>query len=89
MSDYPNPWPLQAITTKQLGPTDRRDKRVKATARGGTATVTWDYDLEVAQNHAAAAKALTKKLNWIADYHMGGTPDGYVFVIADKSSKAW
>tara|TARA_R110000824_G_scaffold67977_3_gene176074 strand:+ start:2899 stop:3168 length:270 start_codon:yes stop_codon:yes gene_type:complete len=89
MSDYPNPWPLQAITTKQLGPTDHRDKRVKATAKGGTATVTWDYDLEVAQNHAAAAKALTKKLNWRADYHMGGTPDGYVFVIADKSSKAW
>ena len=89
MTDYPSPWPLQAITTKQLGPTDHRGKRVKATAKAGSVTLPWDYSLEVAQNHAAAAKALTEKFNWIADWHMGSIPNGYVFVIADVSSRAW
>ena len=87
MEDYPNPWPLQAITTKQLGPTDHRGKLVKATANGGTIPLPWDYGLEVAQNHAAAALALTKKLGWITDLHMGSIANGYVFVIADESSR--
>ena len=66
----------------------RTNRPPRQTSQGNSQR--WNsHDLEVAQNHAAAAKALTKKLNWIADYHMGGTPDGYVFVIADKSSKAW
>tara|TARA_R100000329_G_scaffold80341_1_gene68729 strand:- start:238 stop:510 length:273 start_codon:yes stop_codon:yes gene_type:complete len=87
MSEHKSLWPSQAITTKQLGPTNHRGKRVKATAPGGTITVAWDYGLEITENHAEAARALTRKLNWIADWHMGSIPNGFVFVIADKHSR--
>ena len=81
------PFPTHNTRGSQLGPTDHRGKRVKATAKAGSVTLPWDYGLEVAQNHAAAAKALTEKFNWIADWHMGSIPNGYVFVIADESSR--
>lgn len=71
---------LQAITTKYLGPTNARGARVKATASAGSVTVAWDYALNPAQNHCAAAKALAEKCDWQGRYVGGATEAGYVFV---------
>lgn len=72
----------QAIVTKWFGPTNSRGSRVKAKAAAGSITVSWDYGLNVADNHAAAARALADKLGWPGAWVGGGTPgeDGYVFV---------
>lgn len=73
---------LQAITTKHIGPSNTRGARVKATAAGGSVTVSWDHALDTRQNHTAAAHALANKLQWEGLYVGGGLPDcnGYVFV---------
>ena len=72
----------QAIVTKYLGPTNHRGSRVKATCNAKTATTSWDYALDVAENHAMAAKALAKDLGWVGNWVLGGLPNetGYVLV---------
>lgn len=50
------------IVTKYLGPTNTKGSRVKATAGGGASVLlSWDYELNEADNHAAAAIALIEK----------------------------
>ena len=51
------------IKTKWLGQTDKRPSRIKATnlTSGGYVVVSWDYALDVPQNHLRAAQALYKK----------------------------
>ena len=59
------------ILTKYLGPTNTRGSRVKATSGGGMSVViAWDDELNIDENHAAAAAALAAKL-WQA------TPDQF------------
>ena len=55
---------MQAIQTKYFGPTDTRGSYFKATAKGGTAKVPYDYNLDTKENHRAAAAALCEKLDW-------------------------
>ena len=44
-------------------------------------TVSWDHALGPEENHAAAARALARRLDWPADELRGGSlPDGYAFV---------
>lgn len=51
------------ILTKYLGPTNFRGSRVKATSGSGTTvTIAWDDELNIDENHAAAAMALAAKL---------------------------
>lgn len=80
---------LQAITTKFLGPTDTRGSRVKATAGAGSITVGWDYALNSRENHAAAAQALARKMEWTGAWVSGGLPDGKgdVFVCIDPRAE--
>ena len=53
---------MQAIITKDIGPTLYRGSRIKATCARGTITVPFDYDLDTMQaNHVAAAQALVNK----------------------------
>lgn len=80
----------QAIVTKWLAPTSTLPSRVKATAQAGSLTLSWDSDLDVAENHARVAMALVRKLGWVPElgryeaiWHAGavpGLPHGYVFV---------
>jgi hypothetical protein len=71
----------QSITTKYLGPTDRRGTRVKATSSAGlSVTVGWDDALSDTDNYAAAAVALCKKLGWSGTLAVGGGVNVYVFV---------
>lgn len=72
----------QAIVTKYLGPTDSRGARVKASAEAGSVSVPWDYELDAADNHIAAAEKYAQKYGWDGAWFGGGTKDGYVFVNA-------
>ena len=48
---------MQAIQTKYFGPTETRGSYFKATAKGGTAKVPYNYNLDTKENHRAAAGA--------------------------------
>jgi hypothetical protein len=66
----------QAITTRYLGYTAKREARVKATAAAGSVTLNWDGSLGIDGNHAKAAKALAEKFGWGGRWAAGGLPDG-------------
>ena len=55
---------MQAIEVKYLGQTDHRESRFKATAPGGSITISRDYALDTNVNKLAAATALFNKLGW-------------------------
>jgi len=78
----------QAIETRYLGPTNFRGSRVVASAQAGSMTVPWDHALDVADNHAAAARALADKYGWLdrCVMHGGGNAkgDGFVFVLVPR-----
>jgi hypothetical protein len=67
-----------SIYTKYIGPTNFRGSRIKATASNGAGslTVSYDHALNVDGNHAAAARALAKKLGWHGRVSSGGAPGG-------------
>src|SRR5262250_1307976 len=72
---------MQAITTKYLPATNTRGGRIKATAQAGSITIEWDHRLNLERNHAAAAKALARKLGWTGRWMGGGLPgSGFAFV---------
>lgn len=77
---------MQAIVTKYLPPTNHKGARVVAKAAAGRLVVHWDHSLNVADNHAAAARALVEKLGWGGRWIAGGLPseDGDVFVAYDQ-----
>ena len=83
----------QAIETKYLGPTDHRGSRVRAKCQAGSVTLSWDHALDTVANHAAAARALIRKLGWDnRDWYAlvrrtENNPAAYVFVQADPLSR--
>jgi len=51
------------ITTKFLGPTDIKGARIKATNGSGKSKTTgWEYDVNVGDNHQAAAESLANQM---------------------------
>lgn len=72
----------QAIETKYLGPTNSRGGRIKAIAWADSVTISYNHELNHAENHRAAADALLAKLGWDGKFAQGGNVkgDGYVFV---------
>ena len=72
----------QAIETKFIRATNFKGERIKASAFGGSVTVGYDYELDTADNHKAAADALIAKMGWTGTFAQGGNAkgDGYVFV---------
>ncbi len=77
----------QAITTRFVGPTNRRGSRIIARAVAGRKTVHWDHTLNIEANHAAAARRLAESFGWHGQWFGGGLPteDGYCFVLAEDS----
>ncbi len=74
---------MQAIRTVFLPATNSRGDRIKATAQAGNLTVSWNYGLGQAENHAVAALRLRYKLGWLGDLASGQLPDGsyaHVFI---------
>lgn len=55
---------MQAIEVKYLGPTNSNDSRFKATAPGGSITISRDYALDTNMNELVAATALFEKMGW-------------------------
>jgi hypothetical protein len=71
----------QAIQTKFHGPTNTRGARVSARADAGRVIVSWDYALNVTDNHKAAAVALARRYGWPEDMVGGSLPgSGFAFV---------
>ena len=78
---------LTSITTKYMGPTNKRGSRVKATsANGNSITLSWDCGLGTDDNHDAAAVALCSKMDWPHDLVCGGSANGHghVYVMLPK-----
>jgi hypothetical protein len=74
----------QAITTRYIGPTDKRGSRVKATSSGGLSfTLEWDDALDTDANHQAAAMALAKRQGWSGTWAAGADRVGNVYVNLD------
>ena len=71
---------MQAITTKYLGPTNTKGRRIKASCEAGSITVYYDYEFSVSENHDSACKALLAKLEWNGTYIGGGYANGYIYV---------
>ncbi len=75
-----------AIKTKFLGPTNVTGRRVKATTCDAmrehrrSVTLAWDHALDGQDNHARAAEALAKKLDWDGDWHIADGGDVYLWV---------
>lgn len=81
----------QAVTTKFLPATNILGSRVKATAVGGSVTLSWDHTLSSEHNHAAAAKKLIEQQGWPGAWHIGALPysPGYAFVCSDVEGPAF
>jgi hypothetical protein len=76
---------MTAIVTTYHGPTNTRGSRIIADAgMKRRVSVSYDDGLNSEDNHAAAARALCKELDWTGDLRSGGTKRGFVFVFADK-----
>jgi hypothetical protein len=75
---------MQAILTKYLGPTNTKGGRVTArwAETGRKVTEPWDYELDVRENHEAAARALVAKADLgNPRLYAGSTKTGYAFVV--------
>lgn len=69
----------QAIVTHYVGPTDYRGARVVARCQAGRVVVSWNYALDVDDNHEAAARKLAVRFGWLVDGIWvvgGGMPNG-------------
>jgi hypothetical protein len=79
---------MQYIETKFLSPTNHKGSRIKAFSSYGkdSVTISWDYSLDVEQNHAKAAMKLAEELGWFGEYVCGGSPNGCVFVAKKVNS---
>ena len=74
----------QAISTKFVGPTDRRGACIQATTASGVKlNVAYDHGLDDFANHQAAARALADRLKWPGNLIGGSTRGGYCFVFKE------
>ena len=72
---------MKAIETRYYGPTNTRGSRIRAfDLDGNSVSIPYPYDLSGEGCHAAAAKALCKKMNWHGKLASGALERGYVFV---------
>ena len=74
---------MKAIQTKLIGPSETRGARVKAWVNGSSTLMSWDYGVEVIDNHGRAARHLVALLGWSGRLVGGTLPDesmAWVFV---------
>jgi hypothetical protein len=60
---------MQAIKTKYSGPTNFKGSKITASCGAGKAHLSYDYSLNIDENHRAACKALLHKLNWNTEHY--------------------
>ena len=56
---------MQAITTKYHGPSNVRGSRIIARASAGSVTMGYRHELNLEENHIAAAELLREKMGWV------------------------
>jgi hypothetical protein len=84
----PNNIVVQAIRTVYFLPTNNRSARIKATCAAGTITIAAKPELNIDNQHAAAALALLRKLDWPYNLVQGCLADGsYCFVCLPQEKK--
>lgn len=66
--------PTHAITTRYIGPTDRRGSRILARCDGGSVHHPYDDALTSDSNHTAAVLTLCHRLGWHGYLHEGTLP---------------
>ena len=77
---------LQAIQTRYLSPGNVRGARIVAQAAAGRKVYSWQHELNVEQNHIAAAEQFALSKNWTNDRAHGQLADGsYVHVLIAKA----
>ena len=79
---------MKAIETKYLSATNTRGSRIKATAGGMSAIVSYDHSLSDVDVHFEAVKELVAKhsLEWdISKMCFGGTETGYAFCFPEST----
>lgn len=83
---------FKSIITRYHGPTDHKGSRISASAEGVPRVyLSYDYGLNAADNHAAAAAALANRHGWLKDGMQltgGGLPNGrgYAFVFTTANA---
>ncbi len=90
---------MQAIITKYMPPTNYKPSKMKAQCERGSITVSYDYDLDIDENHRAVCDALcsrftkedvakygiTEANSWSRPKAGGTIPDGrHVFCFIPK-----
>lgn len=65
---------MKGILTKYIGPTNTKPGRVKAVVEGEsrTATLNWNHDLGVRDNHEAVARELAGHIGWGVELKLHG-----------------
>ena len=78
----------QAIRTTYHGPTNARGSRIIARAAAGSKSFPWDYALDPAENHRAAALKYAQALGWSTTLQGGCLHDGsYAWTLADPADE--
>jgi hypothetical protein len=78
---------MQAILTKNLGPTNTKGSRIKATAQAGSIILSWDDTLNSDENHYSAALQYATRMGWLVRARLvpGCLPDGsYCHVLTKR-----
>lgn len=78
---------MQAIRTKYLGPTNFHGARLSAVCYAKRIVIPWDHALNAPENHAAAARDLATRLQWLDGFQLvsGCLHDGtYAHVLTVK-----
>jgi hypothetical protein len=78
----------QAVRTRYLGATNYKPSRIVAECEAGRIVVSWDYELNVHDNHAAACAALLKKMDWPQSMTGGGFKGGAMFWVCDAGKSS-
>lgn len=76
---------MQAIETRYHGPTNNAGARISARSDAGRIIMGWDHALDIAGNHAKAARMLAARLGWLTHGiwvggSLPGNHTGYAFV---------
>jgi hypothetical protein len=79
---------MQAILTSYRGATDAHDSRIIASCGAKRMALSWDYELDTAQNHTRAALKLAESLGWLDNRALasGSLPKGaYCHVLVSSA----
>jgi hypothetical protein len=61
---------FQTIQTKYISPTNFKGTRIKASTSSGISIMrSYDYALNIGENHAKVARELQEKMKWHTDYY--------------------